>query len=42
MLISHSSSPSQPLVHIVEQPECYTLFFVFYVEMDLLQKLKSN
>lgn len=42
MLITHRSSPSQPSVHIAEHPECYTLFFVFYVEVDLLQKLKSN
>lgn len=42
MLITHSSSPSQPSVHTAENPECYTLFFVFYVKVDLLQKVKSN
>lgn len=42
MLITHSSSPLQPSVHIAEHPECCKLFLGFYVEVDLLQKLKSN
>lgn len=42
MLITHSRFPSQPSVHTAEHPECNTLIFVFYVKVDLLQKVKFN
>lgn len=42
MLITHSRFPSQPSVCIAEHLECSSLISVFYVKVDLLQKVKFN